>query len=115
MRQRFIELNGLPRVTELWEAYQNLVQTDLSCGDLLRLAWFGAGLKSSQGHERVFTYDLLTSCITAGGAWVFLVRDPGKVDAWTDEIFEVPPSAATPDRSGSVPKSGAGILRSRDE
>lgn len=63
----------------------------------------------------MFTYNLLTSCIMAGGAWVFLVRDSGKVDAWVDEIIEVPPPGPTPDRYGSVPKSGAGILRRQDE
>lgn len=68
VRQRFIESNGSPRLPELRETYQNLVQTNLSSWNMMRLAWFGAGLKSSQGHARVFTYNLLTSCIMAGGA-----------------------------------------------
>lgn len=48
-------------------------------------------------HGRVFNCELLAPYTTVGGAWVFLIRDRAKVDAWVDGLFEAPPLGAQPE------------------
>lgn len=68
MRQRFIELDWISRLPELWGSWQNLFETDLSWWDILRLAWFATHLESNQVHGRVFGYGILTPYVTERGA-----------------------------------------------
>lgn len=70
----------------------------------MRLTWFGAGLKSSEVHGRVFNYELLAPYTTVGGAWVFVIRDRTKVDAWVDGLLESPRLGRS--RMGPIPHLG---------
>jgi LCP family protein required for cell wall assembly len=115
IRQRFFELNWLSRLPDLWSAYQNHVETDLSWWDILRLAWFGAGLKSNQVHGRVFGYDLLTPYVTEEGADVLIITDRQKVDAWVDGLFSAPPPGERTEGPRSGTRRGQDLTRLRDE
>lgn len=91
MRQRFMELGWLPRLSDLWASFNHLVETDLSLLDMVRLAWIGARINSSQFHGLTLDEELLTKSTAPDGDSMLLITDRQKVDLAIDRIFSSPP------------------------
>ena len=106
LRERAFQIDLLSRLPQLWNAYQNSVQTDLGFADILRLAQIALRLRPENVHGLTFDFSLVESFTTENGAHVLRVRDPQALHAWLDTLFEAPPvkPATAPDQACPPPR-----------
>lgn len=93
IRDRALQLDIIPRIPELWRAFADMFVSDLGLLDFIRLASFGAGLKSEQVHGAVLGGDVMDYYITSEGAWVLVIADYNGIAARKAQIFAERPLA----------------------
>ncbi|MCD6290942.1 MAG: LCP family protein, partial [Anaerolineae bacterium] len=103
LRDRALQLDLLPRLPELWRAFQGMVQTNLTLPEILRLAQLGAQLKPEDVHGLAFDFTLVEQIVTERGEDVLRVRDPGRLHAWLNSIFDARPLRDATRHDGKCP------------
>lgn len=110
MRDQFLSANLVVRIPELWSAFHDTFSTDLSLLDIISMAQFGLNLEPSKVRSAGITLQELSSHTTAAGASVLVIRDPERVRAVVDGIWEAPAMADTNrqnvERCSAVPDTG---------
>lgn len=96
MRDRVKELNWLVKIPELWSAWNELVETDLTLWDMISLAGLGNGLTGEQVHARTLDAALVEHCVTPGGGQVLCLREREKLARWLETLFDADASQAAP-------------------
>lgn len=88
LRNQALSTNLLPRVPELWNAFQGMFDTDLSLLQLLDLARFATALEPDNLRAAAITGDHVDRFIAASGADVLVINDPAKIQALIDNIWD---------------------------
>ncbi len=94
IRDRALQLDIIPRIPELWQAFSAMFNTDLGLLDIVRLATFGAGLRPESVHGVVLDDDVMAYHITPEGAWVLVIADYEGIAARKAQIFAQRPLAS---------------------
>ncbi|HEY6041145.1 MAG TPA: LCP family protein [Anaerolineae bacterium] len=98
--QKLLEIDALSKAPVLWNQLHNVVETDMSFADMLRLgqALLGLDLKAhpERIHARVLEPPAVYDWITAEGAYVFLPNYQ-VIQSEIDQIFDAPQIGKTTD------------------
>lgn len=103
LRDRALQINVIPRLPELWAAFRDTVQTDLSLPEIIRLAQLALQLKPEHVHGLTFDFSLVEPTTTESGAYILRVRDPQALRAWLDSVFEAKPVPDSPPSKAECP------------
>lgn len=110
LRQQAQSTNLLPRVPELWTAFQQTFSTDLSLFQMLDLMRFGLALEQENVRASGITQKELERLVTEQGADVLRIGEQAKVNAVIDSIWSSESLAATGTRaSGGCPPPPSGV------
>ncbi len=93
LRDQALKTNLLRRFPELWRAFSDSFDTDLSLLQMVELIQFGIGLDTRNVRASGITLRELQSHITEGGASVLIITDPAKVQQVVDGIWDAPAMA----------------------
>jgi LCP family protein required for cell wall assembly len=94
IRKRVLEGNLLPRIPALWLAMRDIVDTNLSPGDIAELAKLGATLDSKDLYGMVIRYPLVTDWVTPQGGMVQLPDLPA-INQALDNVWQRAPIQET--------------------
>jgi polyisoprenyl-teichoic acid--peptidoglycan teichoic acid transferase len=110
MRNQFMSANLIVRIPELWSAFQESFSTDYTLLEIISLAQFGLSLEPGNVRSAGITLQELSSFTTQAGASVLVIRDPERVRAVVDGVWDAPAMADTnrqnPERCATVPQTG---------
>jgi len=90
LRDQALNANLLRRFPELWRAFSDSFDTDLSLLQMVELIQFGIGLDARNVRASGITLRELQSHVTANGASVLIITDPAKVQQVVDGIWDAP-------------------------
>lgn len=111
LRDRALQINVIPRLPELWAAFRDTVQTDLTLPEIIRLAQFALQLKPENVHGLTFDFSLVESITTESGAYILRLRDPQALQAWLGNVFEAKPVLASlPGKTECPPRPAPRVL-----
>ena len=94
-----LRVDVLPKVPDIWNSLASYIQTDLSTGDILSLAYMGVQMRPENIRTRVIGYGQVRDMIGYGGAMV-LVSRPAKLQEAVAAFFD--PSAPPEPTSATV-------------
>ena len=94
IRKRVLDGNLLPRIPALWLAMRDIVDTNLSPGDIAELARLGATLDGKDLYGMVIRYPLVTDWVTPQGGMVQLPDLPA-INQALDRVWERAPIQET--------------------
>jgi LCP family protein required for cell wall assembly len=94
IRKRVLDGNLLPRIPALWLAMRDIVDTNLSPGDIAELARLGATLDGKDLYGMVIRYPLVTDWVTPQGGMVQLPDLPA-INQALDNVWERAPIQET--------------------
>jgi LCP family protein required for cell wall assembly len=94
IRKRVLDGNLLPRMPALWLAMRDIVDTNLSPGDIAELARLGATLEGKDLYGMVIRYPLVTDWVTPQGGMVQLPDLPA-INQALDNAWERAPIQET--------------------
>lgn len=113
LRDQALKTNLLRRFPELWRAFSDSFDTDLSLLQMVELIQFGIGLDARNVRASGITLRELQSHITGGGASVLIITDPAKVQQVVDGIWDAPVMADSnrkDDTRCPAPPTGAPVV-----
>ncbi len=90
VRDQVLATNLLPRLPQMFIAFNNTFSTDLSLVEMINLIQFGVGIDSSSVRASGISLKELQSYTTAQGASVLIINDPARVQAVVDGIWNAP-------------------------
>jgi anionic cell wall polymer biosynthesis LytR-Cps2A-Psr (LCP) family protein len=93
IREKALQLDIVPKIPELWQAFSNVFSTDLNLLDILRLARMGMSMQAGELHSLVLGMEVMGNYITPNGAWVLVVRDRSKLESELANLFAGRPLA----------------------
>jgi LCP family protein required for cell wall assembly len=82
-----LRVNVLPKVPDIWNSLASYIQTDLSTGDILSLAYVGVQMRPENIRNRVIGYGQVRDMIGYGGAMVLVAR-PTKLQEAVAAFFD---------------------------
>ena len=94
IRKRVLDGDLLPRIPSLWLAMRDVVDTNLSPGDIAELARLGATLDGKDLYGMVIRYPLVTDWVTPQGGMVQLPDLPA-INQALDNVWERAPIQET--------------------
>jgi LCP family protein required for cell wall assembly len=94
IRKRVLDGDLLPRIPALWLAMRDIVDTNLSPGDIAELARLGATLDGKDLYGMVIRYPLVTDWVTPQGGMVQLPDLPA-INQALDNVWERAPIQET--------------------
>jgi LCP family protein required for cell wall assembly len=94
IRKRVLDGDLLPRIPALWLAMRDVVDTNLSPGDIAELARLGATLDGKDLYGMVIRYPLVTDWVTPQGGMVQLPDLPA-INQALDNVWERAPIQET--------------------
>ncbi len=95
LRDQMLNTNLITRFPELWGAFSDSFETDLSLLELIDLTRVGLSYGTENVRAGGLTLADLRSFTTAQGAAVLGIGDPGRVRAVVNGVWEAQPMAAT--------------------
>ncbi len=113
LRDQALNTNLLRRFPELWRAFSDSFETDLSLLQMVELIQFGIGLDARNVRASGITLKELQSHITEGGASVLIITDPAKVQQVVDGIWDAPVMADSYRKDSTqcpAPPTGAPVV-----
>lgn len=90
LRDQALTTNLLPRLPQLWSAFQHTFSTDLSLVQMIDLVRFGVTLDATNVRSGGITLRELQSYTTEHGASVLIIADVARVQAVVDGIWSAP-------------------------
>ncbi|MBN1953986.1 MAG: LCP family protein [Anaerolineae bacterium] len=94
--KRAMATEVIPRIPELWAAFQGTIETDLGLDDMIWLGWVGSRLDMTNVKSRFIAPPYITSWTAPNGAAVQLPV-PGAIDSVIAEAM-LPPAAGRADQ-----------------
>ncbi len=102
LREQAIATNLLPRLPQLWNAFQNTFSTDLTLIQMVDLVRFGVTLDPANVRSGGITLRDLQSYVTERGAAVLIITDPARVRGVVDGIWSAPAMADARRQNGTA-------------
>ena len=90
LREQAVATNLLPRLPQLWNAFQSTFSTDLSLIEMVNLVRFGVSLEPGNVRSGGITLRDLQSYVTERGAAVLIIADPVHVQRVIRGIWDAP-------------------------
>lgn len=110
LRNQALNMNLLLRFPDLWNAFRNMFETDLSLFEMMDLLRIGVGIDPEQIHSSGLTLADLESFRTDLGAQVLRIADPERVRSIVNGVWEAPSVAGTnPSSADSCPPPPVGL------
>ena len=100
-----LQVNVLPKVPDIWNSLASYIQTDLSTGDILSLAYMGVQLRPQNIRTRVIGYGQVRDMIGYGGAMV-LVSRPSKLQEAVTAFLDPSAPSIEPEKVRVILKNG---------
>lgn len=88
LREQVLSKNQLLRIPELWSAFQQTFDTDLSLLQMLDMTRFAVGLEPGNVRAAAITNAQVDRFIAASGADVLVINDPSKIATLIDTIWD---------------------------